>query len=1062
MAKPLLPKLIQNHSVGVFTAAGEWDDRTADELKYISDGLDVDSRVETPINSIPDIWARPLLFEMALFNQLHPLHSQILGEWRGLLAMISLKEFKSLDVLKAKSVSIVGEIDDSKFLRALNELTPTGRSLSPEDTSWKNLYLFLYQIGYLTYPIGMTSPTTLVFTATHYTNHINPNEVSWFDGKILHDPISKLSDGEKSALYGWLSELKRNLTFRSVGFDKRLWDQLAGLLDNYQSSLNTTSVFSPGDLRLGIQDTEAGIFRFLDVPSAAPIQTPDTSQVRLENSADRQPAVPMFIVDRKIAAQWGVREENVAVSGPVTLADIPSNNLINRHEIGNQSITAGEVWSPDELFTSQLIVVNQNAAFPGAKDLQWVGKPPVRGSNPISVVMPINHKILEYLSPDDLLTRLKFNQGADGEIRVTFEIPLTGHGDNNSYRFERVYSGNEILDLDEVPILEVFPNFVIEGWNAYYVAYSSINPRTTFKVKPNSNVLNSAKISVHLNPDAERKIWKLAAYPESLVCYKDEEQVGLLLLNAPEAMPPANKSYKVGIDFGASGTSVYCASDDNRKSLTFENRKLTVTAIGPEQTPHLFDFFLPSQVVPAPFMSFFQAFNNNERGDLLKLLHGHTYFTDDERLEGLQRQDNIKTNLKWSHDSFERKCAKAFLSQICLQTVAELVAEGVENLEWRFSFPTAFSDDHALAFQSVCSKISRELNDLTGVRSIGVKHNTESIASATFFRQYQDAQTPLGTLFVDIGSSTSDISVWQQDNLIWQISLPFAGRDIFLDYLYDDPTVRNEFSLPNPQTGDDSPDDRRRFYAAVDAEFRKNNRQIFGNLALKSGDNITRLKNHLAFGLSGLFYYLGLGINCLRKSGQYKNREMPHFYFGGNGSQMFKWLTNGTWLSQQNPYKVLFEAVFIEAVDEELDNFLEIEMSALPKQESAFGLVCNEVLSTPEDYRQQIFSGEDFIENGVKHSWNEPIDSAVLTDSLKPDKNLNKINEFVDSFNRTAGKSNGIIKRFDFDARQIAKVRSLLTKDLADLSRNRTNQKEVVVQPLFIMALKHLLTIDRK
>src|SRR5215213_4168144 len=101
MPIPLLPKLNEEHNVEKFEGAGEWYSRNADELKNISEGLDVNSQVQTQINSIPDVWARPLLFEMALYNESHPLHEQIRGEWRGLLAMLALREVKNLINLTA-------------------------------------------------------------------------------------------------------------------------------------------------------------------------------------------------------------------------------------------------------------------------------------------------------------------------------------------------------------------------------------------------------------------------------------------------------------------------------------------------------------------------------------------------------------------------------------------------------------------------------------------------------------------------------------------------------------------------------------------------------------------------------------------------------------------------------------------------------------------------------------------------------------------------------------------------------------------------------------------------
>ena len=39
------------------------------------------------------MWARPLLFEMALCDTNHPLHERIRGEWRGLLALLALNEW---------------------------------------------------------------------------------------------------------------------------------------------------------------------------------------------------------------------------------------------------------------------------------------------------------------------------------------------------------------------------------------------------------------------------------------------------------------------------------------------------------------------------------------------------------------------------------------------------------------------------------------------------------------------------------------------------------------------------------------------------------------------------------------------------------------------------------------------------------------------------------------------------------------------------------------------------------------------------------------------------------
>lgn len=1061
MPTPLLPKLHPNHNVEQLTEPGEWFNRSADELKHISEGLDVNNQVQTQINSIPDIWARPLLFEAALLNGAHPLHSQILGEWRGLLAMLALREVKNLVHLTASLVEIKGDAAQPDFLRALHRLKPKGRSISA-NTDWGYLYVFLYQVGHLKSPVGMTSPTTLVFTSSHYANHINQNEVSWFDGRILQDPINRLSNQEKKALYGWIGELSGNLAASANQLNANLWNRIAGLLNSYLQDLGVTGTFTAGATTFGINGAAAGVFVHLNTPAAAPAHAPSESHVRLVPSADRTPATPMLIVDGNIASEWRENPANVVVSGAATLASIPQNGLIQRNQIGSFMINNAQLWRPDELLTKKLYVVRQKDAFAGAKKEEWVGNSPVLGNDDVSVILPINDKLLEYINEDELLRRLKFSQGGDGELTVTLDLPLSGDGVHASYKFRKTYARTDIVDFEKVPILEVFPNFVSAKWRAYFIAYSADNPRATFRVKPFAPHAQEARIAVHGNPNAERIIWRTDSYPQALVCYDGQEKAGLIFPSAPQTAPPANRSFAVGVDFGASGTTVYKALQGDKQPVEFKNRKLVVTAVDPAQSSQVFDFFLPDRDIRTPFLSFFQVFNNHpqDAAELEPLLHGHTYYTDDERLGELQSQENIETNLKWSSGDFERLCAKAFLGQICLQTAAELVAEGAQSVEWRFSYPTAFPESHTLAYKQVCQQITDSVQTLTGVQSSQPTHNTESVAAAAFFENYQKAQTVLGTIFVDIGSSTSDISVWQRNTLLWQISLPFAGQDIFLNYLYRNPSVRQKFKLPDPQSGDNSEADRHRFYAAADAILRKDNEQIFARLPLiASQDDVDRLKNHLALGLSGLFYYVGLGIRCLREKKRFAEAEMPHFYFGGNGSQIFRWLTNGTWVTSSNPYNDLFGFVFKKAVSEDLRNYLKIEMSSLPKKEAAYGLVCNAILTVPDNSHKIVFAGENFRENNSTRRWDETIDAGVLTDSLKPPDRLEKLAEFVAAFNEFAQSSNGQVKKFDFSDQKAADVRSRLANDMARLAFERAQQQGVVVQPIFVLALKHLFNV---
>ena len=188
---------------------------------------------------------------------------------------------------------------------------------------------------------------------------------------------------------------------------------------------------------------------------------------------------------------------------------------------------------------------------------------------------------------------------------------------------------------------------------------------------------------------------------------------------------------------------------------------------------------------------------------------------------------------------------------------------------------------------------------------------------------------------------------------------------------------------------------------------------------------------------------------------------MPQFYFGGNGSQIFRWLINGqhwdrSYLAEL--FEPLFETVFTKALDESLDGFFNLEMSNLPKREAAFGLVCNTDLQD-EGKCKDVFAGEKYIENKIEYEWSQVLDEERLTDSLKPPERLEKLAEFIEQFNNFANKSEGLIKKFDFNEKKLNSVHGQLANSLNDLAKLHAKNEGVIVQPIFILALKHLLKI---
>ncbi len=199
---PLLPPLKDDGAgLAILPNKGVWQEVQPIALNNIAENLKVTKigAKYTDIDSIPSMWARPLLFQIALFDTDHPMHDCIVGEWRGLLAMLALKERRDFP-LTTKLITIPPADDDNtpEFLRALRKLMP--EQTLDNNTTWDNLYLFMFDGK----PIGITSPTTLVCTSIDYIEYISVTDVPWFVPPYLNDPIPKLDADEKGAVAGWL------------------------------------------------------------------------------------------------------------------------------------------------------------------------------------------------------------------------------------------------------------------------------------------------------------------------------------------------------------------------------------------------------------------------------------------------------------------------------------------------------------------------------------------------------------------------------------------------------------------------------------------------------------------------------------------------------------------------------------------------------------------------------------------------------------------------------------------------------------------------------------------
>ncbi|MDE0636816.1 MAG: hypothetical protein OXI43_13345 [Candidatus Poribacteria bacterium] len=969
MAFPLLPPLKKDgDGLAVLPKTGTWIQVPGVALNNIADNLQV-TKVDAKfidIDSIPSMWARPLLFEIALYDKDHPMHDCVVGEWRGLLTMLALKEQRKFR-LETKLITIPDE-DDGKapeLLKALHKLLPQ-RTLDDAGTTWDKLYLILLKGK----PIGMTSPTSLVFTSIDYIKHITVNDVPWYAPPFLCDPIPHLNDSEKTSVAGWLNDFHKN-TITPLP-DSPIKSNLAPRILDFIKSLGGAPDGQPKFTATPL-GMNVGIFKGMNFPIA-----------------------------------------------------------------------------PKEYFTEKLFVICRSDAFLKQNVLLPAGSDTLKDVNgaPVTPILPIAKELLNDFSIDELSNRIAFATTPNG-IEVSLQLPSPDGGPD--FAISRVYinqkDGNaaifdkyEIVEIPYLPVLEIWPNFRTPGWQVYYTYFNKAQ-QDTFYVEP---------FPTDGNPE-DTKITKTSVFPEVMICKYKSEDAGFLFIKAPPVIvPDGAKTWDVGIDFGTSSTTVYkteLPDGAGPEPVTLKDRLLQITDSGDPRI-ELQNDFLSYQDEETPLFSLFQE---NSIGipldDRIKpLLDGRIYFVDDPELP-----QNVISNLKWSPEPIDRKRTQAYLEQICLQCAAEAAESKVSKINWRFSYPIAFSPANKLDFEGICQATIDDVIIETGdQQTVPVSLESESIVTAKFFGG-QLGGFANGAVCIDIGGETSDISIWQDNTLRWQTSIRFAGRHIFLDLLKHKPTFLRDVGVTEQEIPAlRNPND---FYsqadALIDASINTSPKDLKAKFGIYGGKiEATPFVPLIGLGISGLFYYVGLILNYLSREPGF-GKTMPNIYIGGNGSRILHWLANGEFKPDSASCGPLKD-ILLTASGFDPKSLFDLEITPNPKHEAAAGLVDQRTILKSTERQFDFLAGEVFTQNGKDYEWTELLTAERLGKGLRSGDKLVEIETFIEKFNAGLGK-----ERICFNAILKHKLISGLNSNLQNLAF--TSPRERIVEPLFILVLKDLL-----
>ena len=1112
---PLLPKLIEDAAVNP-ARANLWEDETADFLNALIKSLAAGASIRDVghIDSIPDVWARPLLFQMALYDDggrekgvqafVRDLHERAVGEWRSLLAMIALKDVKNLD-FSAEVVKI--GTTGSGFEQVLTALSPQETLRS--DTGWSEIYVLLFQ----KIPIAMTSPTTLVSAAADYQSAFGGRlPEPWSrDGYTLTDPIPCLTADDLTALLSWVKKIYQGLRDGIPRDEQERSEACQGILaalDDYRGDIESALQRSGQSLgrELPVETSNLGlnlgIYRLLNVSVRPQGAKAEDSAVRLILSQERSIGKTQEILlvspemVREFAEQEGVPATQLVVWQGLSANDVTEDALgEERGRLGRITLKGAVYRRPEEFFTEKMAVMEPGNAIIGSRPI--AGMQMLAGDD-LSAILPIKKELLEYFTPREIAERLTIENGYE-DISVQFAFPLSGTGEKGSvYKFTKRYPKKELVFIQtRVPVIELWPNVRRDGWKKYYLYYENIEAQNESAQEAGKDFFyvypwTYGKEIVDDLPEhgmVNRFTAKLADFPEALFCtvnvsdaggvYARPVEVGVVLPDAPQPVKRiTEQTWKIGIDFGTSSTMVYYRENrsPDAKPLSFTPNLFQITDSGAVRNNTFIDFLPTSyRMSDGSFLSIFHLLDVEDlHKEIRPVQDGHVFWltTDRDRTEEFcNRANQIDTNLKWQDDDIGRRKVAAYVKQICLQAAAEAACQGVDKIQWNFSFPTAFSREQQFQFRAACEEAVREMSEGTCFeRSAQEEIGSwpESKASAYHFNKLGGSETNFseGAICLDIGAGTTDISVisGQPGRIVYHTSIQFAGRYLFAPiYRHIDLFAKEPMTL----SGIDKEQQR----ALLDADLREHSEDYLRDLKNKTGQpEVKEVLQQAQLAAAGIFHYLGRLLAKLHETGVYTENHVPDIFVGGNGSRIFTWLTGGSFHTD-NPYLDILKDIIVGASGLEEGYHFRIHMSGSPKTEVASGMIEERPHNDEEffDEKRQAESlfgrgADEYVSSSMlagetyqKDGESQPKESFISAYDISKGLTVETMDEtkaFLDAFNHNSHKWSDEVVISEDGWRTIQRQVNGYY-----VSEKGKEIKKIFVEPVFIVSMKKMLEV---
>ena len=570
---------------------------------------------------------------------------------------------------------------------------------------------------------------------------------------------------------------------------------------------------------------------------------------------------------------------------------------------GPQHGDAIEVLTPEDIFLPELYLLPGRQALPGS----WIaarmeGQPSVSGLT-CTPLLPFKERIRALYSSAELEQACSLRvreRGGSAQIEVTLRLPLDGQ--REAYPLSRTYTirENNLLTDKDLPVIALWPYVNDRNWNAFYI-FCEDRPMGL-------RVDGFSDYQRHVGQERDVSLCYFTAerFPDLIKLIDRDRACGLIPITPPPPRGEGVATWSVGIDFGTSFTNFFIDDGGSPGRRRLETLVKCILQAEDDKIEILLrNYFLPRQFLPLgnnpPTATALSLRGWQEvEGSVPELFHEARLWMPTSDFFGGR---DVRTGFKWEHPQYQRP----FLRELALLIAANAVAVGVESIQWFVSYPSAFSSeekrDYEHLWDGLCEDLIRRsgLAHSLGTGADGSSLQTESIAFASYFGNVRDLPL-VHTACLDIGGGTTDISLWQDDRLCHQASIPFAGREICTRILSASPSFvkrlfSSEGSLPLVRELQDDKDlarQDRNLIGRLDNILRFGSGKLLDErlpvLRQSNSPQLEAFISLMAVAMGGLYHYLGLILAALEREGKLLRSEPMPVYAGGNGARLLHWL----------------------------------------------------------------------------------------------------------------------------------------------------------------------------